>query len=85
MKHIFYNFYYLFLIRLKGMRILVQYIMNYKVDDILYKFLIKFYSNSFLKDTVFIIFSDHGEHINGYLHLAKSQEYWYEKTLPALF
>lgn len=55
------------------------------LDDILYKFLIKFYSNSFLKDTVFIIFSDHGEHINGYLHLAKSQEYWYEKTLPALF
>ena len=55
------------------------------LDDILYKFLIKFYSNSFLKDTVFIIFSDHGEHLNGYLHLTKSREYYYEKTLPTLF
>ena len=54
------------------------------LDDILYKFLIKFYSNKWLKDTPIILFSDHGEHLNWPLYLTNSLDYLYEKTLPIL-
>ena len=54
------------------------------LDDILYKFLKTFYSNGLLKDTAFIIFSDHGEHLNWPLYLVNALDYWYERTLPIL-
>ena len=54
------------------------------LDDILFKFLKTFHSNGLLKDTAFIIFSDHGEHLNWPLYLMNALDYWYERTLPIL-
>ena len=54
-------------------------------DNIFYNFLNRFYSNGWLKDTVVIIFSDHGMHLNGPLYLIDSQDFYFERSLPSLF
>ena len=54
-------------------------------DEAYYNFLNKFYSGSLFKDTVIIIFSDHGEHLSGPLYLLKSEDYFFELTLATLF
>ena len=55
------------------------------IDDIFYNFLTKFYSNGLFKDTVILIFSDHGQHLNGPLYLTESFDFLYELVLPTLF
>ena len=54
-------------------------------DDIFHDFLMRFYSNGWFKDTVILIFSDHGLHLNGPLYLFDSQDFYYERSLPLLF
>ena len=54
-------------------------------DETLYNFLFKFYKRKYLKDTAIIIFSDHGQHLNGPLYLFDSQDFFYERGLPFLF
>jgi hypothetical protein len=54
-------------------------------DDIYYNFLNKFYSNAMLKDTIILIFSDHGQHLSGPLYLFKSEDFLFERTLATLF
>lgn len=54
-------------------------------DKILYNFLNKFYNKGFFRDTAIIIFSDHGQHLNGPLYLFDSQDFNHERNLPALF
>ena len=54
-------------------------------DDIFYHFLKKFYSNGWLKNTTILIFSDHGQHLNGPLYLFNSQDFFFERTLATLF
>ena len=54
-------------------------------DNIFYNFLNRFYSYGWLKDTVVIIFSDHGMHLNGPLYLIDSQDFYFERSLPSLF
>ena len=54
-------------------------------DKILYDFLNKFYNKGYLKDTVLLIFSDHGQHLNGPLYLFDSQDFFYERSLATLF
>jgi hypothetical protein len=54
-------------------------------DDILFKFLSKFYGKGYLKQTPIILFSDHGQHLNGPLYLFDSQDFYYERALPGLF
>ena len=53
-------------------------------DKILFKFFKKFYSKGYFNDTVVILFSDHGMHINGPLYLFDSQDFLYERTLALL-
>ena len=55
------------------------------LDSIFYNFLNRFYSKGWLKDTVVIIFSDHGNHLNGPLYLLDSQDFSFERNLPCLF
>ena len=45
----------------------------------------KFYSDNLFKDTVIIIFSDHGEHLSGPLYLLNSEDFYFERTLAILF
>ena len=54
-------------------------------DKIFYKYLNKFYQKGYLKKTAILIFSDHGQHLNGPLYLFNSQDFYYERTLPGLF
>lgn len=54
-------------------------------DEIFYKFLKKFYNKDYFRNTSIIIFSDHGQHLNGPLYLFDSQDFYYERTLPVLF
>jgi hypothetical protein len=54
-------------------------------DDIFYDFLSKLYSNNFLSNTTIILFSDHGQHLNGPLYFFKMKDFLYERTLPLLF
>ena len=54
-------------------------------DSIFYNFLKKFYSNGWFEDSVLIIFSDHGQHLNGPLYLFDSQDFYIERSLPTLF
>jgi hypothetical protein len=54
-------------------------------DHILFKYLSKFYEKGYLKHTAIILFSDHGQHLNGPLYLFDSQDFYYERTLPGLF
>ena len=55
------------------------------LDDILFKYLIKFSQRGYLKKTSILLFSDHGQHLNGQLYLFDSQDFLYERTLPGLF
>ena len=55
------------------------------LDDILYNFLNKLLLNNFLSNTTIILFSDHGQHLNGPLYFFKLKDYLYERTLPVLF
>ena len=54
------------------------------LDDILYKFLFKLYSKNYLSNTSIILFSDHGQHLNG-LFFLKFNDFFYESTSPILF
>lgn len=54
------------------------------IDDYFYNFLNKFYSKGWFKGTAIIIFSDHGQHLNGPLYFTKSMDFFYERTLPLL-
>ena len=54
-------------------------------DETYYNFLNKFYSDNLFKDTVIIIFSDHGEHLSGPLYLLNSEDFYFERTLAILF
>ena len=54
-------------------------------DSTFYNFLKKFYSNGWFEDSVLIIFSDHGQHLNGPLYLFDSQDFYIERSLPTLF
>ena len=55
------------------------------LDDILYNFFFKLFSEKFSLNTTIILFSDHGQHLNLLLNLFKFKEYFYEATLPFLF
>lgn len=54
------------------------------IDDYFYNFLKKFYLKGYFEDTTIIIFSDHGQHLNGPLYFTKSMDFFYERTLPLL-
>ena len=54
-------------------------------DDNFYNFLNKFYKNGYFKDCAIILFSDHGQHLNGPFYLFDSQDFHSEMTLPLLF
>ena len=54
-------------------------------DETLFHFLNKFYSKGYFKDTVILLFSDHGQHLNGPLYLLDSQDFYSERSLPVLF
>ena len=55
------------------------------LDEIFYNFLFKLSSKIFLSNTTIIIFSDHGQHLNGPLYLFNVKDFLYERTLPLLF
>ena len=55
------------------------------IDEILCNFLENFFLNNLFKETAIIIFSDHGQHLNGPLYLTGSYDYLYELVLPTLF
>ena len=55
------------------------------LDETLFNFLNKFYIKDYFKDTAIIIFSDHGQHLNGPFYLLDSQDFYIEKSLPVLF
>jgi hypothetical protein len=55
------------------------------LDDILYNFFFKLYSKNFASNTSIILFSDHGQHLNGIFYLLKLKDFFYESTLPTLF
>ena len=54
-------------------------------DSTLFQFLNKFYSKGYFKDTAIIIFSDHGQHLNGPFYLLDSEDFNIERVLPTLF
>ena len=54
-------------------------------DELYYQFLNDFYSKGLLKDTVIILFSDHGQHLNGPFYIFKSRDFLFERTLATLF
>ena len=54
------------------------------LDEILFNFFYKFYSLGYFKDTVILLFSDHGLHLPGPLYLFHSQDFLSERTLPLL-
>ena len=54
-------------------------------DELYYQFLNDFYSKGFLKDTAIILFSDHGQHLNGPFYIFKSRDFLFERTLATLF
>ena len=54
-------------------------------DKTLYSFFNKFYNKGYFKDTTILLFSDHGQHLNGPLYLFDSQDFFIERTLPILF
>ena len=55
------------------------------LDDYLYEFILKFYTNGWLKDTFVMIASDHGTQLPGPWTLIGSQDYMIERTLGTLF
>jgi hypothetical protein len=54
-------------------------------DDNFYNFLNKFYKSGYFKDCALILFSDHGQHLNGPFYLFDSQDFHSEMALPLLF
>ena len=54
------------------------------LDTRLYNFLNNFYINGYFKDTAFVLFSDHGQHLNGPLYLFDSQDFRFERSLALL-
>lgn len=54
-------------------------------DDILFKYMSKFYRKGYLKKTAIIIFSDHGQHLSVPFLNFDFQDFYYERTLPGLF
>jgi hypothetical protein len=54
------------------------------LDDILYNFFFKLYSKNFASNISIILFSDHGQHLNGLYYLFKLKDFLYESTLPIL-
>ena len=54
-------------------------------DETLFHFLNKFYSKGYFKDTAILLFSDHGQHLNGPFYLLDSQDFYSERSLPVLF
>ena len=54
-------------------------------DETLFQFLNKFYSKGYFKDTAILLFSDHGQHLNGPFYLLDSQDFYSERSLPVLF
>jgi hypothetical protein len=54
-------------------------------DNTLYEFLNDFYSKGYFKDTAIILFSDHGQHLNGPFYLLDSEDFNIERVLPTLF
>ena len=54
------------------------------LDTRLYNFLNKFYIKGYFKDTALILFSDHGQHLNGPLYLFDSQDFHFERSLALL-
>jgi hypothetical protein len=55
------------------------------LDDILYNFFFKLYSENYLLNTTIILFSDHGLHLNWLLYVLKFKDFMFELTLPFLF
>lgn len=55
------------------------------LDDIFYKFLFKFNSNKWFKNTAIILFSDHGQHLLTPFMSFYSYDIKYEMSLPFLF
>lgn len=53
-------------------------------DVTFYNFLNKFYKNGYFKDTAILLFSDHGQHLNGPFYLFDSQDFHSEMVLPLL-
>ena len=53
-------------------------------DETLFNFLNKFYRLRYFKDTVILLFSDHGLHLPGPLYMFHSQDFLTERTLPLL-
>ena len=53
-------------------------------DETLYNFLNKFYNKGYFKDSFILLFSAHGQHLNGPLYLFDSQDFRFERTLPLL-
>ena len=53
-------------------------------DEIFYNFLKNFYGKGYFKDTIILLFSDHGIHLPGPLYLFNSQDFLSERTLPLL-
>ena len=54
------------------------------LDDILYKFLLNLNSKNYFSNTTIIIFSDHGQHLNGLSYYFKLKDFFIERTLPFL-
>ena len=54
-------------------------------DEHISKFFNIFDKNDYFKDTAIILFSDHGQHLNGPFYLFDSQDFYSEKSLPLLF
>ena len=54
------------------------------MDNIFYNFLLKFYSKNFFSNTTIIIFSDHGQHLNGLSYFLNLEDFFIERTLPLL-
>lgn len=54
-------------------------------DNTLFEFLNDFYSKGYFEDTAILIFSDHGQHLNGPFYLLDSQDFNIERALPTLF
>ena len=55
------------------------------LDDIFYKFLLKFNSNKWFKDTTIFLFSDHGQHLLTPFMSLYPYDIQYEISLPFLF
>lgn len=55
------------------------------MDTTLFEFFNNFYNKGYFNNTAILLFSDHGQHLNGPLYLFNSQDYYIEKALPSFF